>query len=86
MQGAGIPLSPTPAGFALWHPSSPWKTVRSMLLLVLLLWLITQFTATLFSSVFDSNFNGIFGPTDSELTVGSIPCNDECLCRLLFIQ
>ena len=86
MQGAGIPLSPTPAGFALWHPSSPWKTVRSMLLLVLLLWLITQFTATLFSSVFDSNFNGIFGPTDSELTIGSAICLTPLLMILVYLK
>mgnify|MGYP003686842863 FL=1 len=64
MQGTGIPLSPTPAGFALWHPSSPWKTVRSMLGLVFLLWLTAEITAALFISIFDSNYNGIIGPTD----------------------
>ena len=86
MQGAGIPLSPTPAGFALWHPSSPWKTVRSMLGLVLLLSLITQFTALLFSSIFDSNFNGIIGPTDSELTFGSAICLTPLLMILVYIR
>ena len=86
MQGAGIPLSPTPAGFALWHPSSPWKTVRSMLGLVLLLSLITQFTALLFSSIFDSNSNGIIGPTDSELTLGSAICLTPLLMILVYIR
>jgi len=86
MQGAGIPLSPTPAGFALWHPSSPWKTVRSMLGLVLLLALITQFTALLFSSIFDSNFNGVFGPTDSLLTLVSAICLTPLLMILVYIR
>ncbi|MEJ6530018.1 MAG: PrsW family intramembrane metalloprotease [Candidatus Poseidoniaceae archaeon] len=86
MQGAGIPLSPTPAGFALWHPSSPWKTVRSMLWLVLLLSLITQFTALLFASIFDSNFNGIFGPTDSLLTLVSAICLTPLLIILVYIR
>jgi RsiW-degrading membrane proteinase PrsW (M82 family) len=86
MQGAGIPLSPTPAGFALWHPSSPWKTVRSMLWLVLLLSLITQFTAILFASIFDSNFDGIFGPTDSMLTLGSAICLTPLLMILVYIK
>ena len=86
MQGAGIPLSPTPAGFALWHPSSPWKTVRSMLGLVLLLALITQFIALLFASIFDSNLNGIFGPTDSLLTLGSAICLTPLLMILVYIR
>jgi RsiW-degrading membrane proteinase PrsW (M82 family) len=86
MQGAGIPLSPTPAGFALWHPSSPWKTIRSMLGLVLLLSLITQFTALLFSSIFDSNFDGIIGPTDSQLTFGSAICLTPLLMILVYIR
>ena len=86
MQGAGIPLSPTPAGFALWHPSSPWKTVRSMLGLVLLLWLITEFTALLFASIFDSNFNGIIGPIDSLTTLGSAICLTPLLLILVYIR
>ncbi|NCG42779.1 MAG: PrsW family intramembrane metalloprotease [Euryarchaeota archaeon] len=86
MQGAGIPLSPTPASFALWHPSSPWKTVRSMLGLVLLLWLITEFTATLFISILDSNFNGIIGPTDSLMALGSAICLTPLLLILIYIR
>ena len=86
MQGAGIPLSPTPAGFALWHPSSPWKTVRSMLWLVLLLSLITQLIAVLFASIFDSNFNGIIGPTDSLKALGSAICLTPLLLILVYIR
>ena len=86
MQGAGIPLSPTPAGFALWHPSSPWKTVRSMLGLVLLLSLITQFTALLFSSIFDSNFDGIYGPYEAELALVSSICLTPLLLILIYIR
>ena len=86
MQGAGIPLSPTPAGFALWHPSSPWKTVRSMLGLVLLLWLIAEFTAQLFISIFDSDYNGIIGPTDSMLTLVSSICLTPLLMILFYIK
>jgi len=86
MQGAGIPLSPTPAGFALWHPSSPWKTVRSMLGLVFLLSFITQFTALLFSSIFDSNFNGIIGPTDSFMALGLSICLTPLLLILVYIR
>ena len=86
MQGAGIPLSPTPAGFALWHPSSPWKTVRSMLWLVLLLSLITQLIAVLFASIFDSNFNGIIGPTDSLKSLGSAICLTPLLLILVYIR
>ncbi len=86
MQGVGIPLSPTPAGFALWHPSSPWKTVRSMLGLVLLLSFITEFTALLFSSILDSNSNGIAGPTDPEMALGSSICLTPLLLILIYIR
>jgi len=86
MQGTGIPLSPTPAGFALWHPSSPWKTVRSMLGLVLLLSFITQFTALLFSSILDSNSNGIIGPSDPEMALGSSICLTPFLLLLIYIR
>ena len=86
MQGTGIPLSPTPAGFALWHPSSPWKTVRSMLGLVLLLSFITQFTALLFSSILDSNSNGIIGPSDPEMALGSSICLTPLLILLIYIR
>lgn len=86
MQGVGIPLSPTPAGFALWHPSSPWKTVRSMLGLVLLLSLITQFSAVLFSSIFDSNGNGIYGPTDSIMTISTSLCLTPLVLLLLYLR
>ena len=86
MQGTGIPLSPTPAGFALWHPSSPWKTVRSMLGLVLLLSFITQFTALLFSSILDSNSNGIIGPSDPEMAFGSSICLTPFLILLIYIR
>jgi RsiW-degrading membrane proteinase PrsW (M82 family) len=86
MQGTGIPLSPTPAGFALWHPSSPWKTVRSMLGLVFLLWLTAEITAALFISIFDSNYNGIIGPTDPyEALVFSL-CLVPLLLILVFIR
>ncbi|MDG1547100.1 MAG: PrsW family intramembrane metalloprotease, partial [Candidatus Poseidoniaceae archaeon] len=86
MQGTGIPLSPTPAGFALWHPSSPWKTVRSMLGLVLLLSFITQFTALLFSSILDSNSNGIIGPSDPGMALGSSICLTPLLILLIYIR
>jgi len=86
MQSVGIPLSPTPAGFALWHPSSPWKIVRSMLGLVLLLSFITQFTAILFASIFDSNSNGIAGPTDPYMAIGSSICLTPLLLILIYIR
>ena len=86
MQGAGIPLSPTPAGFALWHPSSPWKTVRSMLGLVFLLWLTAEITASLFASIFDSNFDGIIDSPEPFMTLASSICLTPLLLILAYIR
>ena len=51
MQGQQIPLTPPPPGLALASASSPWKTIWSMLGIVILLYIISQFVTAIFFGI-----------------------------------
>ena len=75
MQGLPFtPLSPAPKQLILAHSSSKWKTIRSMLGLVIVIFMIVQITALVFIGIFDADGDGYLGPTDSLLTLVSSIC------------
>ena len=51
MQGQQIPLTPPPPGLALASASSPWRTIWSMLGIVILLYVISQVVTTIFFGI-----------------------------------
>ena len=60
MQGVPmVPLSPAPADLVLAHTSKPWKTVRSMLGLVGLLFLITNMAPLFLAGLIDADNNNV---------------------------
>ncbi len=87
MQGVPvIPLSPAPANLILAHTSRPWKTVRSMLGLVGLLFLITNMAPLFLAGFLDADFNGTLGPTNPWLVAGSSLCSIPILAIMAFLR
>ena len=71
MQGIPvIPLSPAPSDLVLAHTSRPWSTVRAMLGLVGLLFLITNMAPLYLAGLLDADFNGTLGPTNPWMIIG----------------
>ena len=84
MQGlAKTPLSPAPNNLYLSQTSSRWKTVTSMLGLVIIVFFLVQIAVISVSGFLDSDFNGKIGPSDPfQVMIGAI-CSTPFL--LLFI-
>jgi len=87
MQGVPlVPLSPAPADLVLAHTSKPWKTVRSMLGLVGLLFLITNMAPLFLAGLIDADFNGTLGPSDPWLIFASSLCSIPVLALMAFLR
>jgi RsiW-degrading membrane proteinase PrsW (M82 family) len=87
MQGVPvIPLSPAPSGLMLAHTSKPWKTVRSMLALVGLLFLIANMAPLFLYGLLDADMNGTLGPSDPWLIFGASLCSVPILAVLAFLR
>lgn len=84
MQGlAKTPLSPAPNNLYLSQTSSRWKTVSSMLGLVIIVFFLVQIAVLSVSGFVDSNFDGKIGPSDPfQVMLGAI-CSTPFL--LIFI-
>ena len=87
MQGVPlVPLSPAPSDLVLAHTSKPWKTVRSMLGLVGLLFLITNMAPLFLAGLIDADFNGTLGPSDPWLIFASSLCSIPVLALMAFLR
>ena len=87
MQGVPmVPLSPAPADLVLAHTSKPWKTVRSMLGLVGLLFLITNMAPLFLAGLIDADNNGTLGPSDPWLVFVSSLCSIPVLAMMAFLR
>ena len=87
MQGVPlVPLSPAPSDLVLAHTSKPWKTVRSMLGLVGLLFLITNMAPLFLAGLIDADFNGTLGPSDPWLIFASSLCSIPVLALIAFLR
>lgn len=84
MQGlAKTPLSPAPNNLYLSQTSSRWKTVSSMLGLVIVVFFLVQIAVLSVSGFIDSDFNGTLGPSDPFQVILGAVCSTPFL--LLFI-
>ena len=88
MQGLPItPLSPPPAGLILAYPSSKWKTIRSMLGFVILLFIVANVSTTLiFGGLLDGDFDGDLGPSEPLLTLFGSLCLIPCVAGFAFFR
>ena len=87
MQGIPvIPLSPAPSDLVLAHTSRPWSTVRAMLGLVGLLFLITNMAPLYLAGLLDADFNGTLGPTNPWMIIGSSLCSVPVLALMAFLR
>jgi RsiW-degrading membrane proteinase PrsW (M82 family) len=84
MQGlAKTPLSPAPKNLYLSQTSSRWKTVSSMLGLVIVVFFLVQIAVVAVSGFLDADFDGKIGPSDPLLIMIGAICSTPFL--LLFI-
>ncbi len=81
-----IPLSPAPANLILAHTSRPWKTVRSMLGLVGLLFILTNIAPLFLAGFLDSDFDGAPGPANPYYVLGASLCSIPILALLGFLR
>ena len=88
MQGLPItPLSPPPAGLVLAYPSSKWKTIRSMLGFVILLFIVANVsTSLIFGGLLDSDFDGDLGPSEPWYTLFGSLCLTPCVAGFAFFR
>ena len=88
MQGLPVaPLSAPPAGLVLAYPSSKWKTIRSMLGFVVLLFVTANISTTLlFGGLLDSDFDGDLGPADPLITLFGSLCMIPCVAGFAFFR
>ena len=81
-----IPLSPAPSNLTLAHTSKPWNTVRSMLGLVGLLFLITNMAPLFLAGLVDADFNGTLGPTNPWMIAITSVCSIPVLALLAYLR
>ena len=87
MQGIPvIPLSPAPSDLVLAHTSRPWSTVRAMLGLVGLLFLITNMAPLYLAGLLDADFNGTLGPTNPWMMIFTSLCSVPVLALMAFLR
>ena len=74
-----IPLTPAPERLTVWRASTPWQTVRSMLMLVMVCFFMAQIAVFIAAGFIDGDLNGTPGPFEPAYTfVGAL-----CLSPLL---
>ena len=76
-----VPLTPMPDRLTVWKASTPWRTVRSMLGLVIVCYFISQIAVLIVAGYIDGDLNGTIGPFDPMFTfLGGI-----CLAPFLML-
>ena len=63
-----VPLTPAPDRLTVWKASTPWRTVRSMLGLVIVCYFISQIAVLIVAGYIDGDMNGTIGPFDPLFT------------------
>ena len=85
----GVPqtgLSPAPSNLYLSQKSSPWKTILSMLTLVIVIFFFVQIAVIAVSGFIDSDMDGDLGPMDPVLVIFGTLCSTPFLLLFLVIR
>jgi RsiW-degrading membrane proteinase PrsW (M82 family) len=80
------PLSPPPGNLYLSQTSSKWKTIRSILGLVIVLFFLVQIAVLCISGFLDSDFDGDLGPSSPiQVIIGTL-CSTPFLLLFLVLR
>ena len=85
----GVPktgLSPAPDNLYLSQRSSPWKTIMSMLLLVIIVFFFVQIAVIAVSGFIDGDMDGDLGPMDPLLVIFGTLCSTPFLLSFLIMR
>ena len=85
----GVPqtgLSPAPNNLYLSQKSSPWKTIFSMLMLVIVVFFFVQIFVLVISGFLDSDLDGDLGPMDPMMVIFGTLCSTPFLLLFLVMR
>ena len=81
-----VPLTPAPERLTVWKASTPWRTVRSMLGLVIVCYFISQIAVLIVAGYIDGDMNGTIGPFDPLFTFLGGICVSPFLMLFFYLR
>ena len=81
-----VPLTPAPDRLTVWKASTPWRTVRSMLGLVIVCYFISQIAVLIVAGYIDGDMNGTIGPFDPLFTFLGGICLSPFLMLFFYLR
>jgi len=81
-----VPLTPAPDRLTVWKASTPWRTVRSMLGLVIVCYFISQIAVLIVAGYIDGDMNGTIGPFDPLFTFLGGICVSPFLMLFFYLR
>ena len=81
-----VPLTPAPDQLTVWKASTPWRTVRSMLGLVIVCYFISQIAVLIVAGYIDGDLNGTIGPFDPLFTFLGGICLSPFLMLFFYLR
>ena len=81
-----VPLTPAPDQLTVWKASTPWRTVRSMLGLVIVCYFISQIAVLIVAGYIDGDMNGTIGPFDPLFTFLGGICLSPFLMLFFYLR
>ena len=84
-QDMKVGLTPAPTNLYLSQKTTTWKTVRSMLFLVIVLFFFVQISVITVSGFLDSDLDGDFGPPDPLMVVAGSLCSTPFLLAFFIL-
>ena len=81
-----VPLTPAPDQLTVWKASTPWRTVRSMLGLVIVCYFISQIAVLIVAGYIDGDMNGTIGPFDPLFTFLGGICVSPFLMLFFYLR
>ncbi|MGB1484963.1 MAG: PrsW family glutamic-type intramembrane protease [Poseidonia sp.] len=81
-----VPLTSAPERLTVWKASTPWRTVRSMLGLVIVCYFISQIAVLIVAGYIDGDLNGTIGPFDPLFTFLGGICLSPFLMLFFYLR
>ena len=81
-----IPLTPPPERLTVWRASTPWQTVRSMLMLVMVCFFMAQIAVFIAAGFIDGDLNGTPGPFEPAYTFVGALCLSPFLMLFFWLR
>ena len=81
-----VPLTSPPESHTVWQASTPWQTIRSMLLLVIVCFFISQIAVFVAAGFFDGDLNGTLGPVEPAMSFVASICMAPFLLFFFYLR